>query len=460
MKMYSLVLAAMLLPAAVSGNNIAAKAAKPAVKAAKPAVENADLKFKFDCKVNKPDGIYKKGEEVVLSGKVVELSAVPKAKFYRAQLLFNDKNKENRVLPITEEVTFKVSSKVPGWFVLRLTALDENKKQIINYASRGNWKPPFFGGIGAMVAPEELMPGTPEPADFDEFWKKQRAELDKVPVKATRKSVDVPKWAKGKVLCWDVKVDCAGGMPVSGYLCMPPNAKPKSLPAMVSYHGAGVRSANKPAHYGQRAIAFDVNAHGIENGHPKAFYDKLSANELKAYQARNKEDRDKFYFRGMFLRIMRALDYVKTLPEWNGKILIVTGGSQGGAQALVAAALDPQVTYCGANVPALCDHGGSFADRAPGWPRLYNVSNKKVPYQKTAEAVKYYDVSYFAKRIKCETRVSTGFFDTVCVPTSVYAAYNSIPAATKKALYTEPAGTHSMPHAPSWKRVNEIISGK
>lgn len=48
----------------------------------------------------------------------------------------------------------------------------------------------------------------------------------------------------------------------------------------------------------------------------------------------------------MYLRVLRALDYVKTLPEWDGKNLIVIGSSQCGAQAIVAAALDPQVSLC------------------------------------------------------------------------------------------------------------------
>ena len=57
---------------------------------------------------------------------------------------------------------------------------------------------------------------------------------------------------------------------------------------------------------------------------------------------------------------MRSLDYVKSLPEWNGKVLIVKGGSQGGAQSIVAAALDNNVTMMIAEVPAMCDHSAFF----------------------------------------------------------------------------------------------------
>ena len=450
MKKFFYAITLFLLPIAVFCNNVAA----PKVQSQAQSPERT-RNFDFVTKLNKADGIFKKNEVIEFSAKLLENGSVPQGMFLQAQLYFNEKLRENKVIPANEEVTFKVSSGTAGWFVLRLTVLDENKKILWNV--KNTKKFPYRGGIGAMVAPEEIMPGAPEPADFDAFWQKQRAELDKVPVKAVRTSVPVPKQYAGKVLCWDVKVDCAGGMPVSGYLCMPANAKPKSLPIQVSYHGAGVRSSNKPLPYGQYAISFNVNAHGIANGQPAAFYQKLAANELKGYPGRNKTNRDDFYFRGMYLRLMRALDYVKSLPEWNGKILVVTGGSQGGAQALVAAALDPQVTFCGANVPALCDHGGGFADRAAGWPRLYKVRNGKADNEKVMQTAGYYDCCNFAKRIKCETYVCTGFADGTCVPTSVYAAFNSLPKSTVKTLFTNPAGTHSMKNPGLGKRVYEML---
>ncbi len=39
----------------------------------------------------------------------------------------------------------------------------------------------------------------------------------------------------------------------------------------------------------------------------------------------------------MFLRMERAIDFLASQPEWDGRILIVTGSSQGGGQAIVAA---------------------------------------------------------------------------------------------------------------------------
>ncbi len=316
------------------------------------------------------------------------------------------------------------------------------------------------GAIGAMVAPLEIKAAGEEPKDFDAFWKACREELSKVPVNAELVKVDVSADQQGKLECFDVKVDCAGGMPVSGYLVKPVNAKPKSLPAIVSYHGAGVRSANKPFGYANSgAIALDVNAHGIVNGKPDEFYKNLNENELKAYSQRDKNDKDKFYFKGMYMRVMRALDYVKSLPEWDGKNLIVIGGSQGGAQSIVAAALDPQVTLCIAGVPALSEHSGPLAQpqRQAGWPRLYNAKDGKPDDEAVAKTAAYYDNIYFSKRIKAETYISTGFIDTTCVPTGVFAAYNNIPATTKKIITTTPSGGHGAPNTLGNNRLTEFF---
>ena len=179
-------------------------------------------------------------------------------------------------------------------------------------------------------------------------------------------------------------------------MSIPKGAKPKSLPAIVYYHAAGVRSSGITS--GQQAIQFNVNAHGILNGQPKEYYTKMRDTELKGYSRAGKEDRETVYFRGMFLRMLRTLDYVKSRPEWNGKTLIVTGGSMGGGQSIAAAALDPQVTLVSAGVPAIGDHAGNLAPipRRPGWPQYYYAKNAD---SKVTKATSYYDNIFFARRV-------------------------------------------------------------
>ena len=155
-------------------------------------------------------------------------------------------------------------------------------------------------GIGAMVAPEQLRPAVPCPDDFDEFWNRQRRLLEAVPIRADRREIKLPSGLSGyadKVKAYDVKVDCAGSMPVSGRLAMPADAPPRSAPAYVSFHGAGVYSAGIRADLAAMgAIAFDVNAHGIDNGLSSEAYRKLAAGELKGYMGRNADDPEKYYY--------------------------------------------------------------------------------------------------------------------------------------------------------------------
>ena len=293
-----------------------------------------------------------------------------------------------------------------------------------------------------------------EPEDFDAFWDQVKKELAAVPMKELER-VPVPD---KRVKMYDVKVACAGGMPVSGYLCIPLNAKPKSCPAFVSFHGAGVRSSYQPVGRAlQGVIALDVNAHGIINGQPAKFYDGLRQKELDRYSHRNKNDRDKFYFKGMYMRLMRALEYIKSQPEWDGKHLIVSGSSQGGAQVLAACALDHDITFARAGVPAMCDHSGCLGNRCSGWPRLYTKKDYEAD-PAVAKCASYYDGVYFARRIKCPIWINTGFIDNTCAPSTVFAAFNSIPTGVDKHIQTFPDTGHSTPHPDAVKAINDYIN--
>ena len=160
----------------------------------------------------------------------------------------------------------------------------------------------------------------------------------------------------------------------SGYFGLPKNAEDKSLPAILWVHGAGVRSSslgNAVKGATSDMLSMDINAHGIPNGKPAKFYKDLSAGQLKETIARRGRDsRETVYFRGMFLRLVRALDFLTSRPEWDGEHLIVIGHSQGGGQALAAGGLDPRVTLIATGVPAICDHSGRAEGRINGWPKL------------------------------------------------------------------------------------------
>jgi cephalosporin-C deacetylase len=229
---------------------------------------------------------------------------------------------------------------------------------------------------------------------------------------------------------------------VSGYFAKPTGAQPQRLPVILTVHGAGVRSSSLggAAGWAQRGfLALDINAHGIPNGKPADFYSNLADGELKDYRARGRESRETVYFFGMFLRLVRALDFLTAQPEWDGRTVVVHGGSQGGYQSLVAAGLDPRVTFFAAGVPAGCDQTGFQAGRVNGWPKF--IATGETPPPNIVEAVRYYDAVNFLTRSKAAGIVTVGFIDTTCPPSSVYAAYNAIPG--QKQIHIDVAADHT-----------------
>ncbi|MDO5581245.1 MAG: acetylxylan esterase [Planctomycetia bacterium] len=355
---------------------------------------------------------YKPGEEMIFSLQVLNNGKPAEGIKFQWTRTGDDGIKETgKAVSLGEKaIEIKTSLKVPGFVYLFAQALDKDGKPYKrNPPPKYCKNVEFYGGAG--VLPDQIK-GAPEPADFDAFWTKQKARLAKIPMKAKMEKVD---GAKG-VLCFDVKVDCIGA-PVSGYFCKPENAQPKSLPAVVSFHGYGYSGSNKPLAAGRNALAFDVNAHGFLNGQPQSYYDDLAKTTLRGYGFNKKENEnpETAYFNGMMLRLIRALEFIKSQPEWNGKDLVVTGGSQGGFQCISAAGLDPDVSLCRASVAWCLDLSGpSKMKRLPGWRPEWT------------EALGYYDPCNHAKRFKGKMYLSAGLGDYICPPSGQMVLYNNL----------------------------------
>ena len=202
-----------------------------------------------------------------------------------------------------------------------------------------------------------------EPAGAGRFRRvlepRRRPKLAAVPLKPVLTPV---AWPDQAVECFDVQVPVRAGMPVSGYFARPRKAAPKSLPAILYVHGAGVRSSSLGAAAWAAktgALAMDINAHGIPNGKPAAYYEELSPDDArKAIPHAAARAAKRAISSGMFLRLVRAIDFLTSRPEWDGSTVCVSGASQGGGQAIAAAGLDPRVTFIATGVPAICDHSG------------------------------------------------------------------------------------------------------
>ena len=280
---------------------------------------------------------------------------------------------------------------------------------------------------GLVVDPEHFQPGTSRPKDFDKFWKNEKKALRALPFDV--KNTPVNNIEPGYT-CSDIEINCTSPKPARGYFAKPLEAKPKSLPIVLFVRAAGIKGdwcqskskeALNYAKMGNGALAFDLNAHGMLNGQAQEYYDELEKGELKNYWEIGIESRNDYYFKGMYLRLIRTLDFLTSQPEWDGKRILVIGESQGGGQSLAAAGLDERVSAVVATVPAMCDFGGELVGRIGGWPQPFKYKGDKYKMMRT---IPYFDTAHLLKNSKTTIVTEIGFIDVTCPSVSIYAAIN------------------------------------
>lgn len=264
--------------------------------------------------------------------------------------------------------------------------------------------------VAAAVAPEQIRPAHPKPADFDSFWAAKLAALKQVPVN--------PKLAptasdRDNVDLYTVTLDSLNSK-AHGYLAVPKGGG--KHPALIYYQYAGVYPLQKSLVTDRAAegwLALDVSSHDMEPDQATAPRD---------YARIGNDDRETSYFLNMYLRDTRALDYIQSRPDWDGRTIVIAGTSMGGQQSLATAGLNPgRVTAMIINVPAGADFSGDLYGSRRGYPS-WPVDDPKV-----VETARYFDAMNFAPTIKAKSLVAFGFIDTVSPPFGILAAFNQIP---------------------------------
>ena len=280
--------------------------------------------------------------------------------------------------------------------------------------------------------PETIRPAIENPADFAKFWDQAKTDLARIPMDA--KMILLPERCTENVNVYQVNLqNYRVGARLYGILCVP--KKEGKYPALLRVPGAGIRPYFGDVATAEKGvITLEIGIHGIPVTLEPEVYTNLSTGGLYGYQNLNLDDRDRYYYKRVYLGCVRANDFLVSLPQFDGTNLGVTGGSQGGALSIVTAALDPRVKFLAAYYPALSDLTGYLKGRAGGWPHLFDKNNLAFNNKKEKiETAGYYDVVNFARILKVPGMYSWGFNDETCPPTSMYAAYNVITAP--KSLY-------------------------
>ena len=337
-----------------------------------------------------------------------------------------DEGKSEEGLALADRpFVYRTSLDRPGFVRLNGTLVDAEGKAVRTPDALGRRVPVVFD-LGAGVDIRKIRPSVPAPDDFDALWAEHKAKLAAV---AWRDGVvlrEIPSTHSGTRL-YAFSVPCCGGKPATGHLSVPKDAS-RRHPATVKFFGYNeswtyARSICPPKNLTTDRLLMFVSAHGFEMGHDEAYYkaerEKVKSNgHGHAFDPEQNADPERAYFAGMTYRLLRALEYLKSRPEWDGRELTVRGGSQGGLQAIWAAALDPDVTTCDIFIPWCCDLAGPANGRNHGDWHLQWVPG-----------LGYYDACSMAPRIPgtCTVRVSmAGFGDYICPPTGVMAFYNAL----------------------------------
>jgi len=324
---------------------------------------------------------------------------------------------------------------------------------------------------GAVVAPDKIAPSAPAPDDFDAFWQSKLKELAAVPVHPALEKVDVSALPNGAGLEYDkVTLDNIRGTHVQGQLARP--AREGKFPAMLIVQYAGVYPLDKNWVLNEAKagwLVLNISAHDQPIDQPPDFYKNLAATTLKNYTGIGCEDRETSYFLRMFLGDARAVDYLTSRPDWDGKTLLVTGTSQGGLQSFVTGALRAdKVTAVAVNVPAGTDVYAPLAKPPRGipWPYWLQDWNLKGHDAKKVQATAgYFDAINFAARVHCPTLVSVGLIDETARPTGVIAAYNQLKGPKELVILpssdhhgTGNAQAHYGERAAAWKKA--LLAGQ
>ena len=334
--------------------------------------------------------------------------------------------------PASGTLTVKTSIKKPGFVHVEVRLLDANGNPVLRNEKKSS-RIAYYAGTA--VAPETLA-DCGEPADFDAFWSRQKERLAAVPFLEKTECKPVRSGKDGAI--YAVSIPCAGPRPATGYLCVPANAKEKSLPARIIFFGYGNRRQTVPASIPRGELTLYLNAHGQELGRDDAYYKEFfrsirSGKYSYAFDPEQNKDPEKCFFNGMVLRALRGMEYLKSRPEWNGKDLTAAGGSQGGLQTMWAAALDPQVTVARPAITWCCDMAGTAkAKRLHGKWRIQYLP-----------ALDYYDPVFMAKRIK-NARVEitrAGLGDYTCPPSGLAICYRNL-ATPKKSIRWVQGSSH------------------
>ncbi len=288
---------------------------------------------------------------------------------------------------------------------------------------------------------QQYMGINPRPEDFDVFWDRSVAEM-----KAVDPRVElVPgKFQVPFADCFDLYFTGVGGSRVHAKYIRPKNSEAPH-PAVLQFHGysGGAGEWNDKLNYA--ALGFSVAALDCRGqGGSSQDLGITTGNTYRGHIIRGLDDSpDKLLFRSIFLDTAQLAGIIMDMPEVDETRVGAMGGSQGGALTLACASLEPRINRLAPAFPFLCDYKRVWEmDLAKdAFEELRTYFRQFDPLHSREEEIftrlGYIDVQFLTKRIKGKVMMAVGLMDTVCPPSTQFAAFNKITAPKETVIYPD-----------------------
>ncbi|WP_216320840.1 acetylxylan esterase [Deinococcus aestuarii] len=271
-------------------------------------------------------------------------------------------------------------------------------------------------------------PEREEPPGFGAFWTRTLEEARAAAPGPRFEAADVPL---ATVEAFDVTFGGAGGSPVRAWLVLPRRREDR-VPCVVEFlgYGGGRGSAHEWLLYASAGYAHLVmDTRGQGGGWRRGDTPDPGAGgepHSPGFLTQGIRDPHTSYYRRLYTDAVRAVETALAHPGIDPSCVAVTGTSQGGGLALVAAGLVPGVAACLPDVPFLChfERAIRLTDSPPyaevaGYLRVHRDALPEV-----RRTLAHLDGMHFAARARARALFSVALMDDVCPPSTVYAAYN------------------------------------
>lgn len=263
--------------------------------------------------------------------------------------------------------------------------------------------------------PERISSPNDEKADFDAFWKNNLSELAKVAPEY--KLTLIPEESNQDYNLFLVEMKSFNNETIRGYYAQP--KRTGKFPVIVEYmgYGSGPYLPNR---------SWDGFAYFILSVRGQAL--NKPYNTYGTWITSGADNKDTYYYRGAYMDLIRAIDFVCSRAEIDTTKIAARGASQGGAFTIAAASLDKRIKVAVPMIPFLSDFRDYFTI-AP-WPKSdfdnYMQQHPDANWADIFDMLSYFDVKNLASRITCPVMMGFGVQDNVCPPHINFAAYNQI----------------------------------